>query len=124
MWLVYFVNNLNSSLTANLSAYITSDFSEHSLLTVIAVVTSVMGAACLMPIAKVLNLFDRTVGFVIMILIAIMGLIMMAGCNNIATYCAAQVGLHHQYPLQGYFKITNEFIGILYCWIHWRYFLH
>ncbi|KAI3154706.1 hypothetical protein DTO046C5_8557 [Penicillium roqueforti] len=66
MWLVYFVNNLNSSLTANLSAYITSDFSEHSLLTVIAVVTSVMGAACLMPIAKVLNLFDRTVGFVIM----------------------------------------------------------
>ncbi|KAJ5505023.1 Major facilitator superfamily domain general substrate transporter [Penicillium fimorum] len=90
MWLVYFVNNLNSSLTANLSAYITSEFSEHSLLTVISVVTSVMGAACLMPIAKVLNLFDRTVGFVIMILIAIMGLIMMAACNNIATYCAAQ----------------------------------
>ncbi|CAP86723.1 hypothetical protein N7489_003369 [Penicillium chrysogenum] len=90
MWLVYFVNNLNSSLTANLSAYITSGFSEHSLLTVITVVTSVMGAACLMPIAKVLNLFDRTVGFVIMILIAIMGLIMMAACNNIATYCAAQ----------------------------------
>ncbi|OQE16354.1 hypothetical protein PENFLA_c028G05544 [Penicillium flavigenum] len=90
MWLVYFVNNLNSSLTSNLSAYITSGFSEHSLLTVITVVTSVMGAACLMPIAKVLNLFDRTVGFVIMILIAIMGLIMMAACNNIATYCAAQ----------------------------------
>ncbi|CAG8006923.1 unnamed protein product [Penicillium nalgiovense] len=90
MWLVYFVNNLNSSLTLNLSAYITSGFSEHSLLTVITVVTSVMGAACLMPIAKVLNLFDRTVGFVIMILIAIMGLIMMAACNNIATYCAAQ----------------------------------
>ncbi|KAJ5205299.1 Major facilitator superfamily domain general substrate transporter [Penicillium cf. griseofulvum] len=90
MWLVYFVNNLNSSLTLNLSAYITSDFSEHSLLTVITVVTSVMGASCLMPIAKVLNLFDRTVGFVIMILIAIMGLIMMAACKNIATYCAAQ----------------------------------
>jgi hypothetical protein len=43
MWLLYFVNGLNSSLTANLSAYITSDFSEHSLLTVISVVTSVMG---------------------------------------------------------------------------------
>ncbi|CRL21636.1 Sucrose/H+ symporter, plant [Penicillium camemberti] len=90
MWLVYFVNNLNSSLTANLSAYITSDFSEHSLLTVITVITSVMGAACLMPVAKVLNLFDRTVGFVIMLGIAIMGLIMMAACNNITTYCAAQ----------------------------------
>ncbi|CAG7938583.1 unnamed protein product [Penicillium olsonii] len=90
MWLLYFVNALQSSLTSNLSAYITSEFSEHSLLTVISVVTSVMGAACLMPIAKVLNIWDRTVGMVIMILIAIMGLIMMAGCTNIATYCAAQ----------------------------------
>jgi hypothetical protein len=44
-----------------------------------------------MPIAKVLNLWDRTTGFIIMIMIAIMGLIMMAGCHDIATYCAAQV---------------------------------
>lgn len=42
--MLYFVNGLNSSLTANLGAYITSDFSEHSLLTVISIVTSVMGA--------------------------------------------------------------------------------
>ncbi|KAL5343356.1 MFS general substrate transporter [Aspergillus crustosus] len=90
MWMLYFVNGLNSSLTANLSAYITSDFSAHSLLTVITVVTSVMGAACLMPIAKILNLWDRTLGVCIMVLIAMMGLIMMAACNNIATYCAAQ----------------------------------
>ncbi|KAK1144668.1 hypothetical protein N8T08_004972 [Aspergillus melleus] len=86
----YLVIAYVSSLTANLGAYITSDFSEHSLLSVIAVITSVMGAACLMPIAKVLNLWDRITGFIIMLVIAIMGLIMMAGCNNIATYCAAQ----------------------------------
>lgn len=91
MWLLYFINNLNSSLTTNLSAYITSDFQSHSLLTVITVITSVMSAACLMPIAKVLNLWDRALGMCIMVLIAIMGLIMMACCKNIATYCAAQV---------------------------------
>ncbi|CAI7588275.1 unnamed protein product [Penicillium bialowiezense] len=90
MWLLYFVNALQSSLTSNLSAYITSEFSEHSLLTVISVVTSVMGAACVMPIAKVLNIWDRSVGIGIMVLIAIAGLIMMASCTNIATYCAAQ----------------------------------
>ncbi|KAJ5261199.1 MFS general substrate transporter [Penicillium angulare] len=90
MWLLYFINNLNSSLTTNLSAYITSDFQSHSLLTVITVITSVMSAACLMPIAKVLNLWDRALGMCIMVLIAIMGLIMMACCKNIATYCAAQ----------------------------------
>jgi uncharacterized membrane protein len=91
MWLLYFVNGLNSNLTANLSAYITSDFSSHSLLTVISIVTSVMSAACLMPIAKVLNLWDRTLGIFIMLVIAILGLIMMACCHDIATYCAAQV---------------------------------
>lgn len=46
-----------------------------------------------MPIAKILNLWDRTLGIFIMVLIAIMGLIMMAACQNIATYCAAQVSL-------------------------------
>ncbi|KAL2848920.1 siderophore iron transporter mirB [Aspergillus pseudoustus] len=90
MWLLYFVNGLNNNLTSNLDPYITSDFQTHSLINVIGVVKSVMGAACLMPIAKVLNIWDRTVGMAIMILIAIMGLIMMACCQNIATYCAAQ----------------------------------
>ncbi|KAL4739927.1 major facilitator superfamily domain-containing protein [Aspergillus similis] len=103
MWMLYFVNGLNNNLTSNLSAYITSDFSAHSLLTVISVVTSVMGAACLMPIAKVLNLWDRTVGVCIMVLIAIIGLIMMACCNNIATYCAAQA------------FYTVGFTGVIFC---------
>ncbi|KAJ6120148.1 hypothetical protein N7523_004428 [Penicillium sp. IBT 18751x] len=103
MWMLYFVNGLNSNLTSNLSAYITSDFSSHSLLTVISVVTSVMSAACLMPIAKVLNLWDRTLGIFIMLVIAIMGLIMMACCHDIATYCAAQV------------FYTIGFTGVIFC---------
>ncbi|KAL4967073.1 siderophore iron transporter mirB [Aspergillus stella-maris] len=103
MWMLYFVNGLNNNLTSNLSAYITSDFSAHSLLTVISVVVNVMSAAWLMPIAKVLNLWDRTVGVCIMILIAIMGLIMMACCNNIATYCAAQA------------FYTVGFTGVIFC---------
>lgn len=93
--MIYWVNGLNNNFTANLSPYVTSGFESHSLLSVITVITSVAGAACPMPIAKVLNLWDRTVGMAIMIVIAIMGLIMMAACNNIATYCAAQVSYHH-----------------------------
>ncbi|KAK7753172.1 hypothetical protein SLS62_004905 [Diatrype stigma] len=78
-------------LTANLSPYITSDFEGHSLLTVIGTVTSIMSAACTMPVAKILNLWDRTVGFMLMLLLSLIGLIMMAACKNLATYCAAQV---------------------------------
>jgi energy-converting hydrogenase Eha subunit E len=92
MWLLYFVSALQSNLTANLSPYITSDFESHSLMTVISTMTSIMSAACTMPIAKILNLWDRTFGFGLMLGIALLGLVLMAACNNIATYCAAQVG--------------------------------
>ncbi|KAF7193616.1 Siderophore iron transporter mirB [Pseudocercospora fuligena] len=91
MWLLYFVNAFQSSITSNLSAYVTSAFASHSLLPVISVVSSVMGAACYMPLAKILNLFDRSVGFAAMVIFATIGLILSATCNDIETYCASQV---------------------------------
>lgn len=91
MWLLYLINGFNSSITANLSAYITSDFESHSLLPIIGVVSSVMGAATYMPLAKILNLWDRAVGFTLMVSFATLGLILGATCKGIGTYCASQV---------------------------------
>ncbi|KAI5360174.1 putative major facilitator superfamily, MFS transporter superfamily [Septoria linicola] len=91
MWLLYFVNGFQASITGNLSAYITSEFAAHSLLPVISVVSSVMGAATYMPLAKILNLFDRSIGFLVMVAFATLGLILSATCSSIETYCAAQV---------------------------------
>ena len=93
MWLLYFVNALQSSITSSSSAYITSAFESHSLIPVIDVVTSVMGAAVYMPLAKILNLFDRPTGFAWMVGFALLGMILSATCHNLATYCAAQVCL-------------------------------
>lgn len=91
MFLLYFVNAFQSSITGNLSAYITSGFEEHSLLPVIVVVSSIMGSATYMPLAKVLNLWDRSIGFIVMAGFATLGLILSATTTNIYTYCAAQV---------------------------------
>ncbi|KAF2136004.1 uncharacterized protein K452DRAFT_292761 [Aplosporella prunicola CBS 121167] len=91
MWCLYLVNAFQSQITNNLSAYITSGFESHSLIPVIATVSSVMGAATYMPVAKILNLWDRSIGFALMVLFATVGLILSAVCKNIATYCAAQV---------------------------------
>lgn len=91
MWMTYFVRALQSSLTMNLSPYITSSFEGHSLLTVISTVVSIMSAATTMPVAKILNLWDRTVAFSFMLTLSVIGLILNAACNDIATYCAAQV---------------------------------
>lgn len=76
------------------------------------------GAACVMPIAKVLNLWDRTLGICIMVLIAIMGLIMMAGCNNIATYCAAQVSALHAAHAHLDISNSSSVAGILHGRLH------
>lgn len=93
MWLIYFVNAFQSDITGSIAAYVTSDFESHSLLPVISVTSSVMGAATYMPLAKILNLFDRSIGFLCMVLFATLGLILSATSNGIASYCAAQVGL-------------------------------
>ncbi|WVQ83191.1 hypothetical protein IAT38_005330 [Cryptococcus sp. DSM 104549] len=91
MFLLYFVNAFQSSITSNLSAFVTSDFESHSLIPVIAIVSNVMSAASYMPVAKMLNLWDRSVGFAIMTGFATLGLILSATCSDIGTYCASQV---------------------------------
>ncbi|KAF2156312.1 putative siderochrome-iron transporter [Myriangium duriaei CBS 260.36] len=91
MWLLYFVNAMQNSITSNLAPFVTSDFEEHSLLPVIPIVASAMSAASYLTVAKVLNLFDRPFGLALMTAIATLGLILSATCHNITTYAAAQV---------------------------------
>ena len=91
MFLLYFINYFQQSMSASLGPYITSEFESHSLLPLVGVISSVMGAATYMPLSKVLNMFDRWVGFALMVALATLGLIMTASCNNIGTYFAATV---------------------------------
>lgn len=91
MWLIYFVTAFNWSVTGNLAPYILSDFEAHSLVTVIGIVSGVLGAALYMPIAKMLNLFDRSYGFLFLVFLSIVGLITSAVCQNVQTYAASQV---------------------------------
>lgn len=91
MWLLYFVNAFQASILNNLTPYVTSDFGEHSLLTVIYIVSSCMTAATYIPVAKILDLWGRAEGFLLMVAFADLGLILMATCNSLPTFCAAQV---------------------------------
>ncbi|RHZ62595.1 hypothetical protein CDV55_100758 [Aspergillus turcosus] len=68
-----------------------SGLDSHSLIPVISIVSSVMSPATYMPLAKILNLWDRSIGFLLMVAFATLGLILSATCHDIGTYCAAQV---------------------------------
>ena len=91
MWLLYFCNAFRSSLANNLDPYVSSSFKDHSLLPVISVVSSVMSAAFYFPVAKILNLWDRCVGFLLMLTIATLGMVLMAACDSFELYAAANV---------------------------------
>lgn len=91
MWLLYFVNSLQSTILASLVPFATSAFDTHSLLTTIYIVSNAMTAALYIPLAKMLDLWGRAEGFLLMIAFAILGMILMATSNGITTFCVAQV---------------------------------
>ena len=94
IWLLYFVNAMQSSILYNLIPYVTSDFSSHSLINVIYIVASAITAAVYIPLAKIVDVFGRAEGFLLMCSFATLGLILMAACNNLPTFCAAYVSFH------------------------------
>lgn len=80
----------------SLNAYATSSFLGHSLLTVINIVSYVMGGSVYIPMAKALDLWGRAEGFLLMTFFCILGSILLASSQNLPTYCAGQVRHDHR----------------------------
>ncbi|KIW12504.1 hypothetical protein PV08_09781 [Exophiala spinifera] len=91
IWLLTLVNNFKSTIVLSLTPFATSDWQSHSLLTVIGIVSNAMTAAVYIPTAKMLDVWGRAEGFLLMLGLCILGLILMASSANLSTYCAAQV---------------------------------
>ncbi|KAJ6012139.1 hypothetical protein N7522_002494 [Penicillium canescens] len=91
IWFLYFVNAMQSSINYSLMSYVTSDFESHSLLNVIYIVADAMTAAVYIPTAKVMDVWGRAEGYLCMTVFATLGLIIMAACHNLPTFCAAYV---------------------------------
>lgn len=82
---------MQSSVLSNLLPFVTSEWESHSLLNIIYIVADAMTAALYIPLSKVLDVWGRPQGFAFMTLLATVGMIMMAACHNLATFCAAYV---------------------------------
>ncbi len=82
---------MQQNMTFGLTPYVTSSFQAHSLTAATSIMSGIIGGLVQLPLAKVLDIWGRPQGFAIMVLSLTIGLIMMAGCNNVKTYAAAQV---------------------------------
>lgn len=82
---------MQQNTTNNLTPYVTSNFGLHSTIAATGIVSGIVGGLVKLPLAKVLDIWGRPQGYFMMVCCLTLGLIMMAGCNNVKTYAAAQV---------------------------------
>ncbi|KAJ5150862.1 Siderophore iron transporter mirC [Penicillium canariense] len=91
IFLMAFCTSLEGQTVMSLSAYATSAFSKHSLISTVLVVQNVVNAVIKPPMAKVADVFGRFEAFCVSILIYILGYIQMAASTNVETYASAQI---------------------------------
>lgn len=91
IWFIFLTNGFRISILYTLTPYVTSEWAAHSLLTVITIVSSSMAGAVYIPMAKLMDVWGRAEGFLLMACFAELGLILTAASKNLPTYCAAQV---------------------------------
>ena len=74
-----------------LTPFVTSTFALHSLTAATNIISSIIGGLSKIPLAKILDTWGRPQGLALATLVWLLGFIMMAACQNVETYCAAQV---------------------------------
>lgn len=105
IWIYTLSGGFRSSINSSMTAYATSEFGLHSLLTVVDIVSSAMTAACYIPLAKGLDLWGRAEGFLLMVGMLTFGMVLQAAAPNLSALCAGRVRAYydseHFIPLTG-----------------------
>lgn len=91
IWVIYFFDAMQQSVSSNLSPYVTSEFQSHSLTSAVNIFAYLIAGLSKLPLAKILDIWGRPQGFVLMLTFLTLALVMMAGCRNVETFAAAQV---------------------------------
>lgn len=89
LYLVAFFDTLLQSVQGNLVPYITSSFRSHGLLATTSIVATILGGVSKLTIAKVIDIWGRCEGFVVMLVLVVVGMVMKALSTNVETYAAA-----------------------------------
>ncbi|KAL2815852.1 MFS general substrate transporter [Aspergillus cavernicola] len=103
IWFIYFVTSMQEGVIRSLTPYVTSSFYLHSLTAATSIMSSIIGGLSKIPLAKILDTWGRPQGIFLALVIWVVGFIMMAACDSVQTYAAAQV----------FFSVGSQ--GVSYC---------
>ncbi|KAI1324089.1 siderophore iron transporter mirB [Xylariaceae sp. FL0255] len=91
IWIIYFFDALQQGTTSLLTPYVTSTFDSHGLTPTVNVASSIIGGVSKLTLAKILDVWGRPQGYLFTLFFMVFGLLLMAVCQNVETYAAAQV---------------------------------
>ncbi|KAK3385511.1 major facilitator superfamily domain-containing protein [Podospora didyma] len=91
IWVIFFVDAMQQGMSSSLTPYVTTSFYAHSLTATTGIMSGLIAGLFKLPLAKILDIWGRPQGFVLMLTSLVIGLIMMAACNGVEMYAAAQV---------------------------------
>lgn len=91
IWIIAFVNSLEQSMGFILTPYVTSHFKMHSLTSATGVMSYIIGGLTKLPLAKLIDIWGRPQGYIVMVASLTLGLVLMAACNSVELYAAAQI---------------------------------
>ncbi|KAF2825237.1 siderophore iron transporter-like protein [Ophiobolus disseminans] len=97
LWLLNFFVSFTSSSASTLAPYVTSAFQKHSLTALTGVISSIVAGIWKLPYAKIMNIWGRPFALCLGCSCYIIGLIIMASCNNVKAYCAANTFFYTGY---------------------------
>ncbi|CAE7193038.1 hypothetical protein P3342_009340 [Pyrenophora teres f. teres] len=89
--LISFINSLQQQANYSWRPYVTSAFQQHGLTAMTDIVANIVGGVSKLPLAKFIDLVGRPQGFLLCLACIILSLLLMAFCQNVQTFCAAQV---------------------------------
>ncbi|KAH7135230.1 siderophore iron transporter mirB [Dendryphion nanum] len=109
IWLISFTDSLQQQANYTWTPFVTSSFLKHGLTGITTIVANIVGGVSKLPLAKFIDLVGRPQGFLVCLSSVIMALILMAVCQNVQTYAAAQV--FYWAGMNGITTVLNIFIA-------------
>nr|ANF07276.1 MFS transporter [Paecilomyces fulvus] len=109
IWVCYFMLALQQSIASNVFYLAYSEFQSAPQITTANILATIIGGVLKLPIAKSLNIWGRTEGFVFFVGIYLLGLIIIAACNGPDAYAAGYVFYWIGYD--AIYLILNVFIA-------------
>lgn len=91
IFLNFCLHSLEAQTSSNLMPYVVSDFSAHSLIPAVGITSFVLSGVLKLPTAKMIDIWGRPQGLVVMTLLGTVGLLLMAVCRDVKTYAAAKI---------------------------------